>query len=608
MLCACPAQDDGPTDTPATDEPTGDTPSEDTEGTATSDTEAPQARPFSVQLHLHGPLSEGDGTHGAQDAQARLWGVDALWWTDHAAMYDLDRTSDPEWDELSSAAALPIQDDQKGLETSADQWWSFWRTSGAIFTYGLEDDASPDGAHRALALTVSNPDDGKTRWADATWKASRAALFRPLLANPVVRVSVWLPQDYDCEEHALRVVVPLSRLDVDVRVRLVVHDSCETIAVAESEDEDLPDDRSTIAIGSVLHPTTFTAGAWNPLELDLASLFVDSEYGLDLTAQGIIVQLGVRDDDALSVTVADVSLSHDGTAQDLVDRQVTLLEDFSDETLTHLVGQELSFEDATAFHHHLTAFTPEAISLISLEDLESEVDPRVPAAAAVLAKGGVTAFAHPFSTSLSVDTSLDAEATVAELCETLVETEAYGTQLLEAGYRERGLDLEAHLALWDCLGVGGVPLHGIGTNDLHNPVSWDAWSNNMITWVWAERTERTELIEALRGGRLFFGDPTFYDDVRLDLTVDGESVMGQTLEAPVTLVAALSGHDTRETARWIVDGEEVWSGPVTTLGSLTVPEGSAMARLELRDGTGDGVLFSNAVWFSAPDARRSRAP
>ena len=41
--------------------------------------EAPAA--IGAQLHLHGPISEGDGTHAWQVDEAQAWNVPVLWWT-----------------------------------------------------------------------------------------------------------------------------------------------------------------------------------------------------------------------------------------------------------------------------------------------------------------------------------------------------------------------------------------------------------------------------------------------------------------------------------------------------------------------------------------------
>ncbi len=40
-------------------------------------------RPYSVQMHLHGSMSEGSGSMRGANVQARKLGLDVLWWTDH---------------------------------------------------------------------------------------------------------------------------------------------------------------------------------------------------------------------------------------------------------------------------------------------------------------------------------------------------------------------------------------------------------------------------------------------------------------------------------------------------------------------------------------------
>ena len=40
-------------------------------------------RPWSVQLHLHGSFSEGEGSIDSHSWEARDVGCEVLWWSDH---------------------------------------------------------------------------------------------------------------------------------------------------------------------------------------------------------------------------------------------------------------------------------------------------------------------------------------------------------------------------------------------------------------------------------------------------------------------------------------------------------------------------------------------
>ena len=40
-------------------------------------------QPYSMQLHLHGSMSEGSGSMRGANIRAKEAGVDILWWTDH---------------------------------------------------------------------------------------------------------------------------------------------------------------------------------------------------------------------------------------------------------------------------------------------------------------------------------------------------------------------------------------------------------------------------------------------------------------------------------------------------------------------------------------------
>ncbi|MFN0152674.1 MAG: hypothetical protein ACKVU1_18380, partial [bacterium] len=68
-------------------------------------------RPYAVQMHLHGSLSEGQGSmRGHVEAARALGGVDVLWWSDHdwrIALHTYQRAFDFESGALDTTIVVP---------------------------------------------------------------------------------------------------------------------------------------------------------------------------------------------------------------------------------------------------------------------------------------------------------------------------------------------------------------------------------------------------------------------------------------------------------------------------------------------------------------------
>ncbi len=68
-------------------------------------------KPYSVQMHLHGSMSEGTGSMRGANVQAKKVGIDVLWWTDHdwrIAYHTYANGYDFEADSLSATRPVPI--------------------------------------------------------------------------------------------------------------------------------------------------------------------------------------------------------------------------------------------------------------------------------------------------------------------------------------------------------------------------------------------------------------------------------------------------------------------------------------------------------------------
>jgi hypothetical protein len=140
--------------------------------------------------------------------------------------------------------------------------------------------------------------------------------------------------------------------------------------------------------------------------------------------------------------------------------------------------------------------------------------------------GGVASYNHMFGTSKDpVSEAAQEKARRAKAAE-LVANRAVGCDLVEVGYRVRGgCTLERHVSVWDTCSRNAVFLTGTGVSDDHNGEAWLEQELNFVTWVWAASNEVDDLVEALRRGRAYFGDPARFRG-RLDLLVDEAVPMG----------------------------------------------------------------------------------
>ncbi len=152
----------------------------------------------------------------------------------------------------------------------------------------------------------------------------------------------------------------------------------------------------------------------------------------------------------------------------------------------------------------------------------------------VAAAGGVCSWNHPFGTSgPGPGHVLDAARQAAGrrvVAARLLADEAYGCEVLEVGYAQRGgHDLRSHLELWDVLSRNGRWYTGTGVNDDHRGGDWTRLTNGYGQGLMLDGAHTVSLgavAHALRAGRGFFVHPTAWPGASLDLLVDGFLPMG----------------------------------------------------------------------------------
>jgi hypothetical protein len=238
-------------------------------------------------------------------------------------------------------------------------------------------------------------------------------------------------------------------------------------------------------------------------------------------------------------------------------------------------------------------------------------------AAMIRTAGGVASLNHMFGAGNDLVSEDEQERRRRALATKLIGNAAYGVDILEVGYRQRGgADLSRHLAVWDACSRNGIFLTGNGVSDDHSGQGWRTSIRNFFTYAWASDALEATLLAALRAGRCFFGDIQRFTGW-LDLLVDGVYPMGS------VSIAQMPSRTVRITATKIPSGGwvSVVTGPVDHAGSSQPDPGttttpiaasafaagyadiavdtsvSTFVRVVVVDSTGRIVAGSNPVWL-----------
>lgn len=551
---------------------------------------------WSVQLHIHGSLSEGTGSMSHQIDQAREHGLDVLWWTDHDYY-------------LQPGGALLVDGfdfDSGGLAVEQ----AFWPVGSRLSVEweAIDGDAlhplSSVGGEAAAAGAAgwrlelpSTPFDDA--WQSRRWRlGTRPAVnYRPLLGE--VRLTFRVRPLYAASPDAeLRVCTPLSEVVGGVQNRVcLVHGTLDATLLDDGVDVSLPIDAEP--------------GVFTEISLDLSELARERypDLGEDQHAEFIDVEVRARSGGRASYDVDEFRFEQDVTGQDLMDAQRAFVAGRTAPEVEQLVGQEVSL---TGGGSHLGAFGSD-VPVLSYADLGDGGTPE--AVAFIHDHGGLVAWNHlfGFNFGLTLNASERAEA-VDAATQDLLATSVHGADMLEVGYREREAPLQDFLTVWDSLSVEGVIVTGIGSSDLHAPMEWPSWLNNFVTWVVADAPEEPLLLEGLGKGEAFFGDPHLYEggDAWLSLGTGDGARMGQVVAGaagPVDVIVELDPAREGDEVRLVENGAVIQTWGVEAAGAFTGtvpvdPSGTAVVRAEVWTSAGQAALFTNPIYFfdSAPAA------
>ncbi len=166
--------------------------------------------------------------------------------------------------------------------------------------------------------------------------------------------------------------------------------------------------------------------------------------------------------------------------------------------------------------------------------------------------------------------------------------------------------MDDHLWVWDCLAQQGLFPVGIGVSDSHGGerARWDTAENNFVSWIWARSTDKADLLEGLRAGRVFFGDLVLFDGT-LDLSTTNGWRMGQVVETTrksVTVELELTGAAPGDRVTLLVNGSPLDEVTCSRTGlthqrEVALDATITVVRAEVFDSTGRAKVLSNPITF-----------
>ncbi|HEY8515809.1 MAG TPA: hypothetical protein VIS07_09890 [Candidatus Binatia bacterium] len=563
-------------------------------------------RPYSVQLHVHGSFSEGIGSIDSHSYEATDVGADVIWWSDHdfriATWGHVSTFGFEDWSEDMPEAGLPGRRRRKGARERKKQLVPLGGTTMLEGTEEFVTDEPREGAKSLRVETTNESDDFVGRRYALT--ADRGLFKRPLASEVTLELSV-LPEalgedaraviDITLSEHPPREGLPFT----------VYH----LRYVLGGDTEQPYRDGTTFVV-----PVPWRPGEWNDLALPVSRDAVRGFpfiHGEDNSLSAIVLGVEARRGATARVRFDDLRIQQELSGTAAFERQGRLIDEVARDypKLRQLQGVELSW-----LGHHLNEFSVDT-RLVDYERIRQELPPpgdeswRMRLTRRLIedvhARGGLVSYNHMFGAMME---GARPHATREEVLDELVANEAYGADILEVGYRDRGgHPLADHLWVWDQLAQHGLFLVGTGVSDSHGGPDqrWRTDANNFVSWIYARSPEKADLLEGLRAGRVFFGDLVLFDG-SLDLITKGGARMGQIVvtDAPSEVVQVrIDGLAVGDDVRLIVSGNEAarWSATTPLLVEpyeVTLDETRpTVVRVEVFTADGKAKVFSNPITF-----------
>lgn len=578
------------------------------------DNYVPQAEPYSIQMHLHGPFSEGSGSIASHTHQALNVGVDVLWWSDHdSIMTSYNTVSTFSFDDWTE----PIHQNEtwnliRSHEVNKVKEWLPDQSSGFATTQATISPSRAIEGEKSLRL------EGMSNAVDFAKFNYRFFAFRSKQKYPLANVI------------SIDVAIFPEAMGVNARAAIDVGMSYHPPGA------DLPFTRhflhyyldnnpTAVAFrdGDTYHiPLAYIAGVWNTYCLPITE---DSVVGFRFTNGEdnslVQVNIGIESRNGTTATAYfdDFRIKHvlSGDASYRKQRAMLDLMQSENSRVVQMQGVELGYDS-----WHLNEFSVGTVvpDYDQLAQLSGYIDPltgllspygrfwnwmAVHLVDAAHARGGVVSYTHPFGTE---EVGGTATLTKERLKQKLIANRAYGADLLEVGYRDRGgHGMADHLWVWDEIAKSGRYMVGVGVSDLHGSFEskWVVYPNNLVSWVYTHAATKVHIIDALKRGRVYFGDIVIFDGT-IDLVTSTGFSMGQMVVTDKTserVTFRADGIAIGDTIKIIEYGTETQSFVATDAvfdQTLTVeidPVDGTFVRMEVYDSTGKEKAFSNPIYL-----------
>jgi hypothetical protein len=543
----------------------------------------------SSQLHLHGSLSEGNGLMTNHIGSAETMGLDVMWWTDHDTFY-----YNGNFLELQS-----IDFEEGGLTRQIP---GFPTGTAIDVTWVEEENTLLDGSATVTTEAANGGSYGLRLSGTAAkteeWSRLRLTVaVRPKVNLKTMLAGVTLGFDLRAslgDDADFILTVPMSETPV-----VPYPEASERAVRFYLSEEDL----SAESTRGVLWAPLRGGPSWSTTSIDLTSLANRHWPSLegDLHGEFVTVELRARNGATATVDLDNLLWTQISHGDELRTRQEEWLAAKSSGA-AQFVGLELS----ELSEGHFNAF---GSGVPFLPYAEEPAFDAYAAAELVHDAGGLISYNHMFGAG-NDDFDEETRATlIAARIDSILESRAWGADLLEVGYRRRQGLLDDFFQVWDAVGIAGLTITGIGVSDLHDDVALDAAENNFVSWLGAADTSEEELLAALDRGNVWFGDPTAFGgcDVTASLTVPtlragmGQVVVGA--EGPVAVVFRADPLESGSVAHVVEDGTVTASYPVEADGAFAFshvidPTGGRLVRVQVHNSRDEGILYTNPILFT----------
>lgn len=559
---------------------------------------------YSMAMHLHGAASEGTAQWSWHIAQALANNIDVLWWSEHDTFLYPDGVPNATgFDFEEGSLSQPVT----AYPSTATPLTSTIRdnTENAPLAYNLEarSEAAFSGSYGGR-FSMTAHDDAIDELVEFYYSVAPKVHYKPLMGDVTFEFRV--RPNVASTDGEFQVLLPLNGTPV-ANTRPVI-DSYKRIIFYHGGTGHTP---GLQADGFTYYvPMALTEGDWTTVSANLSDLAADGwpteweQLHAEMFTMRGIASNGAELEYDVDDFAWDMAIHGDDLVADIESYVTSLSTD-----PVNLVGIEISEVDGG----HFSTFG-DGVPLLPYAT-DDAIDPVV-AADWVHSYGGLISVNHLFGPYGGVWDEHTRAALVEETITELATTDAWGADMLEIGYRERGGQMSDFLEVWDELGRLGVYKTGIAGMDLHDNDDFATFTNNFVTYVQmtGDFDEATAL-SRLSAGRAWFADPTMFRSGKTNMSISASAVSAQQGNVVVgrsrviTVSLSISSLPTRQcTVRLVQNGSVTNTWNPTCDGrrwstSVNVnPAGGKVVRMEVVQRTSrNPVGYTNPIYFVDSD-------